>query len=284
MNDLIEQREIGDYRITIYPDYDARCPVTEWDMAGCHLFETYDMYHQRLCSECDWKELFPWGKPFEHTLEEAIRRLISDVIGQKGIIKYLKAEKVSNTRFVYNRTQRQWEMQTRWTVRGQLCDWTTQWSISSYDLNYYDNSEELLEYFDKDDMLKLLEEGAKDYVFKEWASSGYCQGDYLYGLSYMSKEQYEKRVGKAGRDWQKHAYKLISGEVKEISKWAWGDVLGFVLEKKVYFTKEYADEDRDPEDCFEWEEIDSCWGYYLDTEELIAEVISEHNIKEAVEA
>ena len=30
----------------------------------------------------------------------------------------------------------------------------------------------------------------------------------------------------------------------------------------------------------EWEEIDSCWGYYMETDELIEEIMEEHNLKE----
>lgn len=30
----------------------------------------------------------------------------------------------------------------------------------------------------------------------------------------------------------------------------------------------------------EWEEVDSCWGYYMETDELIEEIMKEHNLKE----
>lgn len=68
---------------------------------------------------------------------------------------------------------------------------------------------------------------------------------------------------------------------EEIGMWAWGDVKGFVLEKKVSFTKVYDDNDREDEDDFEWEEVDSCWGYFMETEDLINEVISEHDLQDA---
>jgi len=65
-----------------------------------------------------------------------------------------------------------------------------------------------------------------------------------------------------------------------IGMWMWGDVKGFVLEKKVPFTKCFHDDAREDEDDFEWEQVDSCWGYYMNTDELIEEVISEHHLKE----
>ena len=52
----------------------------------------------------------------------------------------------------------------------------------------------------------------------------------------------------------------------------WGDVKGYVLEKKVKFVKKYKGE--------EWEEVDSCWDYYMETDELIEEIMKEHNLKE----
>ena len=52
------------------------------------------------------------------------------------------------------------------------------------------------------------------------------------------------------------------------------------LEKKVAFTKKYKDESREDEDCEEWEEVDSCWGCYEETDELIKEVMIENGLEE----
>lgn len=74
--------------------------------------------------------------------------------------------------------------------------------------------------------------------------------------------------------------KLIDDEVKSIGMWMWGDVKGYVLEKKVKFVKKYKDKSREDEEGEEWEEVDSCWGYYMETDELIEEIMKEHNLKE----
>lgn len=50
--------------------------------------------------------------------------------------------------------------------------------------------------------------------------------------------------------------------------------------KKVAFTKKYKDESREDEDCEEWEEVDSCWGCYEETDELIKEVMIENGLEE----
>lgn len=74
--------------------------------------------------------------------------------------------------------------------------------------------------------------------------------------------------------------KIIDDEAKSIGMWMWGDVKGYVLEKKVAFTKKYKDESRGDEDCEEWEEVDSCWGCYEETDELIKEVMIENGLEE----
>lgn len=63
-----------------------------------------------------------------------------------------------------------------------------------------------------------------------------------------------------------------------------GDVIGFVLEKKVRYTKVYEDSERADEYDYDWEEVDSCWGYYCDEDELIKEVIEEHQLQSSVAA
>ena len=81
-------------------------------------------------------------------------------------------------------------------------------------------------------------------------------------------------------DWETQIDKLIDDEVKSIGMWMWGDVKGYVLEKKVKFVKKYEDESRENEEGEEWEEVDSCWDCYMETDELIEEIMEEHNLKE----
>jgi hypothetical protein len=60
--------------------------------------------------------------------------------------------------------------------------------------------------------------------------------------------------------------------LKELEAWGDNDVYGFVVEDciKSKVHKEYTNSDRDDE-CYEhedWEESDSCWGYYGDIDEV----------------
>lgn len=273
-NLLIEERKIDNHRIRIYYDVDAQCPVTNWDMAAGYLFEYSDSHC--LHSECNWKE---WFCDSRHTLEEALRYMAAEVVTQKDLINYIKQGQVDGLRLTYNRHERQWELQHKCGWGMYKGEWITDLEIEPSDLKAYDYRSELVEQLEKDDLIALIDSCAKDFVIKEWGSCGYSQGDYLNGIAYMSKERYDKMVGNTDKPWKEHALELIDLEVKEIGMWAWGDVKGFILEKKIPFTKVYDDDDREDEADFEWEEVDSCWGYFMETEELINEVISEHSLK-----
>lgn len=275
-NSLIETKEVGNHRIKIYYDADAQCPVTNWDMCGRYLFEYSDRYHHRLHQECNWKD---WFSDSKHSLEDALHCMASTMIEQKDIINYYKSGKIDGLRFLYNRSSRLWELQQRCTYKGEE-HWDVEFAAEPSELKTDDYRDELIECLEQDDLIALIRDCAKDVVIKAWSSIGYCQGDYLYGIAYVTKERYDQMCGRTDVDWREDAIRCINEEVKEIGIWAWGDVKGFVLEKKVSYTKLYHDDERENEESFDWEEVDSCWGYYMDTNELFEEVISEYKLKE----
>lgn len=279
--DYIERKEIGDYRITIYPDYDAECPVTNWDMGACYIFEHLERGRYELCSDCDWKK---WVSDIrEESVESILQRIAAEVVTQEDIIKYYKAGKVENVRFRYDRHERQWKLEYKPTWRCADADWQSELDVEPYELKAHDYRMELLEPMGEDDYVALIQECAKDFVLQTWESSGYYQGDHIRGIAYISKERFDKRCGfnpQKYKTWQEQALEIIDAEVEKIGMWAWGDVKGFVLDKKVSFTKVFDDNEREDEEDYEWEEVDSCWGYFMETEDLIKEVMSEHDLKD----
>lgn len=277
-NRLIKTKEIGDYRIKIYYDTNAECPVTNWDMGANYIFEYLERGRYWLSDCCDWKE---WvSNTREHSVADILQNMAAEVVDQQSIINYYKAGKAQDIRFIYNRSARQWELQVLQNGKDENVKWSTEYEVEPSKLKAYDYRMELLEPLDKEELVALIEECAKNFVIKSWGSSGYSQGDHIQGVAYMSKERYDKYVGSNSKNWKEHALELIDAEVKEIAMWAWGDVKGFVLEKKVEYTKKYHDIEREDEEDFDWEEVDSCWGYYMKADELIKEVISEHGLKE----
>lgn len=77
--------------------------------------------------------------------------------------------------------------------------------------------------------------------------------------------------------------KAISSTVEELGQWINGETYGYIVEKKTYWSKEYADPDRADEEGWDWEEEDSCWGFIgMEwAEQAAMEELDRHAPKEA---
>ena len=281
MDDYIKREEVGDYRISIYHDEWNECPVTNWDMLGCYLWEYSRM--SILSEECDWKEV--WGKysDHKHTLEETLRVMVKEYCDFDRFVSYIKSDEMKDVRLCYDRSSRLWKLQ----VYGYWV-FSKQWDIveeyepkdlKTKDMYLFSN---LLEYYGKDTLLELLQKCSKDIYVTEWSTTGYSQGDYVDGIAFCTKARYDERCGRTDIPWTEAAQKCIDGEVDAIGKWMWGDVYGYRVEKKVHFTKVYKNESMEDEDDYEWEEVGSCWGYYMEPDELIEEIMAMYDIKEEI--
>lgn len=267
-------KEIGDYRINIYSDMNAQCPCTDWDMVWNFLWE-YGC-NNSLSESCDWLEVYGKYGNSNHSLNETIIQLIDDYVDWEDLVQYFKDGKINNYR-----------------LRNSDDMWLLEWYNSKKDVyeeiemfEDYEMNEnlvtinELLDILVRDELLQILNDLGKDIIAQEWSSSGYSQGDYVEGIAFCTKERFKKIVSENTDKWKEEALEYLDGSVKTVGMWMRGDVKGFTLEQKVRFAKQYEDSEREDEEDFEWEEIDSCWGYYMDTDKLIDEVISEHDLKE----
>lgn len=281
MENYVARKEIGDYRITIYYDDSPSNPMKDWDLVGCYLFE-YNRLH-RLSDLCNWEEV--WGKHSDcnHSMEETLRAMVKEYCDFDLFVRYIKSQEVENVRLCYDRSTRLWKLEVygywAFSKEWDLVDEYEPKDLNTKDMYLFSN---LLEYFGKDTLLELLQHCGKNIYVTEWGTTGYSQGDYVNGIAFVTKERYDEQCGRTDISWKDAAQKCIDGEVKCIGKWMWGDVLGFCLEKKVHFTKMYHGCDRPDEEDYEWEEVDSCWGFDMDSDELIAEVMAEHDIKEDI--
>lgn len=142
------------------------------------------------------------------------------------------------------------------------CNWKT---------FFYDNKHDLRDVIDAIVMKHIKQKDIVKYLKKGEAN----------GISFTyNRGSYDNEVCNKEGDWKEDCAKIIDNEVKSIGMWMWGDVKGYVLEKKVAFTKKYKDESREDEDCEEREEVDSCRGCYEETDELIKEVMIENGLEE----
>lgn len=279
---LIETKEIGNYRIKIYYDTDAECPVKNWDMGANYIWEHLEHCRYWLSSACDYDE---WcSSTREESVESILRRIAAEVVEQKDIIKFIKKGSVYGCRLEYNRSTHLWEAQGQYGRSGGGFSWEAEYEIEPAYLKNADYRAELLENFEEEELVTLIQECAKDFVLETWGSSGYSQGDHMRGIAYTTKKRFDKHCGfnpKQYKTWQEQAKAIIEAEVEEIGMWAWGDVKGYVLEQKVPYTKHFQDSNRSDEEDFDWEEVGSCWGFFMETEDLIKEVISEYHLEEA---
>ena len=270
---ILETREFDNYRIKVFADCEDECPCTSWDMTGCFLWEYRDI--KRLADCCNWEDTFSKNN---HSLTEALCYLVQTYVDWKDLINYIKNKKLDKFYIEYDPEENLWNFTTTHALYGIynrhiIC------STSPEDLYIDDYTCELIEVMEKNELIQILQDLGKNIFIKEWSSVGYCQGDYCEGVAFCTKDRFERMASKDTTDWKKKADTLIEREVKILSMWLWGDVKGFVVEKKIYYTKHYNDPEREDEVCFEWEEIDSCWGNYMETEELIEMAISENQLK-----
>ena len=264
-NYLLKQEVIGNYRINIFQDDSPSCPCTDWDMLGVHLFNYSGSDH--LSSACNGDEVSATS------LEDALRELVCKYVPQKKIIDYIN-EYCNDYWVRYDKSDHMWYFEELYERQ-----WYNRSEYTPYDIRHRDYSDEFCDVLDSDDLIWLLHNCQRKIAFHEWQSRGYSQGDCVDGISFCTRERFAEHDGKPGKDWRKRAVECMESEVDCIGKWLWGDVIGYTLERKVAFKKVYNDISRQPEDSEEWEQIDSCSDYYCTPDELIENVVNEHDIR-----
>lgn len=265
MNTLVKQQESsnGQYRISVYYDLEPSCPCTDWDMGAAFLFTDED--DKYLHDKCNWAEIY--NKDYYdnmHTMEEALRELVYQYIPQNKVVKFLKDNEVDGWRLYYDQSSHLWKLQSYW--HNEWCDEN---DFTPNELNGVDCVYELTEFMEQTDLISMLQKYGQDIVVKDFTLRGYCQGDFIEGVAFTTKERYSKFCNKDTKNWKKKTDEIINANMECVNRWMWGDVYGYVLEKKRNFTKTYEDGE-EIDDC-EWVETDSCWGFFCDPDEVIEE-------------
>lgn len=118
-------------------------------------------------------------------------------------------------------------------------------ATASGDDQWYSPLSDLIE--DDDDVRRTWLEQLKPELLVKEFWSGY-RDEYKY-VAHTTPDM----CAKLGVDWSK-AEEAMDSEIETFCQWADGDVYGYVIEA--------ADPPEDPDDEPEWEETDSCWGFY----------------------
>ena len=275
MKTLVKQGESknGKYRVSVYYDEYAESPCTNWDLCATYLFEYNKSFEHILHNDCSWRDVYnPEYCDNRHSLADAVCSIVRDYVSDKDIIEYFK-KGIGEYHLYYNRKERHWELLRHPNIFGYKEHVVNLWSCKLEDIDI----EKLLECLGYEDFVTLLDRYGKDIYVKESTLTGYCQGDSVDVFAFCTKEMLEKRSGrneKSYKTWKEKADAIMEGEIDCINRWMCGDVYGYVLEERKNFTNTY--EDGEVEEDFEWEEIDSCWGYFNDPDDIIEEILSDY--------
>lgn len=271
----------GNTRINIYreeyaenPRYNTDEPLHCEDWSGDYSIMTNHERETKSSSAC-----------------ELIRYLLERYGDKKAIISVLKenanAEKHrdGDEALMYVASRHEWvlfywiEPWKDYTGETHGNCWGEEWSWA-YRLDKI-TVDEIVEHLSDD----MIDEFADKKYFTDGIKIGSYTFDYYGGISFsdsfsadsegicwLEKDEFLKYSGCKEEYWQSKSLTEIEWLLGELEAWSNNEVYGFVVEDciKSNIHKEYTNSDRDDE-CYEheeWEESDSCWGYYGDIDEV----------------
>ena len=104
------------------------------------------------------------------------------------------------------------------------------------------------------------------------------------GIAWLEKYEFLKYSGCKEDYWEGKSLREIEFLIDELEAWSDNEVYGFVVEEghgyKVH--KECVTHEEEPQDYeeVEWEETDSCWGYYGELSKNLEYILSEAGFEE----
>ena len=169
-----------------------------------------------------------------------------------------------------------------WTEDASFCckiKDLTAWDVASY------LSDEQIEVFADE---KYFTDGIKmmSYSFGYYGEISFSHevSTDSEGICWLEKDEFLEYSGCKEQDWKEKSLDEIEFLLGELEAWGDNDVYGFVVEDciKSVIHKEYTNSDRDDE-CYEhedWEESDSCWGFYGELDKMIPYMFEQTNLKQ----
>ena len=233
---------------------------------------------------CDWVRNYSITNKVDPSYSDA-RSLINQMLvwyGKREVIIDALCKGIENNRLEYNRSARRWELK-------EYVKFYSEKEYKWYDAEWFDGRKDEID-------LCLLVEKCLDSTIDElcnekyWTdgikmmsySFGYYGGMSFShwfstdseGIAWLEKDEFLKYSGNGEDYWKDNdCYDIEKGMIEELEAWGNNDVYGFVVEDciKSVIHKEYTNSDRDDE-CYEhedWEESDSCWGFYGELDKRI---------------
>lgn len=236
----------------------------------------------------DWSRGYSIMNKHERETGDAaklIRYLLRRYGNSKKIIKLLKDNYKGSEHdryengLSYDRSRKEWivwSWQPTWTdYKGNAYEahWAEEWSfcINIYDVDIY-NIVDILSDEQIDTLCdpKYWTDGIKmmSYRFGYYGGISFSHevSTDSEGICWLEKDEFLKYIGRSEEYWNGKTLDEIEWLLDELKAWGDGDVYGFVVEDavriqgiKTYYNGEREDE---PYIDTQWEETDSCWGFY----------------------
>jgi hypothetical protein len=225
---------------------------------------------------CDWERNHSIMEKCDPSYSDA-RSLINQMLvwyGKREVIIDALCKGIENNRLEYNRSARRWELK-------EYGKFYPEKEYKWYDAEWFDGRKDEID-------LGLLVEKCLDSTIDELCDTKYWTdgikimsygfgyyGDLSFyhefstdseGICWLEKDEFLKYSGCKEEYWKEKSLDEIEWLLDELEAWSKNEVYGYVVEKCIKSTihKTYTNADRDDE-CYEhedWEESDSCWGYY----------------------
>ena len=230
-----------------------------------------------------------------------IRYLLARYGDNKKIIKLLKDNYKDSEHdryengLSYDHSRKEWivwSWQPTWKdYQGNVYEahWAEEWSFCTniYDVDIYNiadvlSDEQINTLCDKKywtDGIKMLSYGFGYYGDISFYHDFSTDSE---GICWLEKDEFLKYSGNNEEYWNGKSLDEIEFLLDEIEAWGDGNVYGFVVEDciKSKIHKEYTNVDKEDEDYEEeeWEESDSCWGYYGELDKVEGWVFEENGL------
>ena len=293
-NDFVKRfiKKDGSQRISFYQEEYAENPR--------------DMTDEPLHCE-DWSRDYSiMDKHERETKSEDAGRLIRYLLQRYGnskeIIKVLKDNYKSekhdayDNALSYDRSRREWivwSWQPSWKdYQGNVYEahWAEEWSfcINIYDVDIYNITDVLSD--EQIDTLcdeKYWTDGIKimsyDFGYYGGITFSHKLSTDSEGICWLEKDEFLKYSGNDEEYWNGKSLDEIEWLLDELKAWGDNEVYGFVVEDciKSKIHKEYTNVDKEQEDYEEeeWEESDSCWGFYGELDKSLVWMFDESGLE-----
>jgi hypothetical protein len=272
----------GKQRLTIYRDEHADNPRYNTD-EPLHCEDWCREYSIMDKKDCETKS---------SSALELIRYLLEKYGNVKEMVGVLRENAKKEThangdmKLTYDASRHEWILSywiDKWTdysgeIHGNRWSEETSWSSKLKDLDAYDIasylSKEMIEEFADQkyftDAVKIGSYEFRYYGYIVFYDEFNAKSD---GICWLEKEEFLKYSGCKEEYWKSKTLKEIEWLCEEITAWSEGEVYGYVVENAVRIqgVKTYFDGEREDEPYVEeqWEEEDSCWGFYGELDKSI---------------